>query len=90
MTSSVNNVNGDGGNKADNDTVLWGPENVEDAHAATPQPSTNQKDPLDKELDQYQTDQQLMQQKEQKQKAQIYRGTRTKYSPAVKKWRKRQ
>jgi len=86
--TSVNNVKG-GGNKADNKNRLWGPENVEDAQkAATHQPSTT-KDPLDKELDQYQTDQQLMQQKEQKQKAQIYRGTRTQYTPAVQKWRQR-
>jgi len=42
------------------------------------------------ELDQYQTDHEIMREKQRRQKAEIYRGTRTQYSPAVQKWRQRQ
>jgi len=88
MTATGNDVKG-GRAKADNADVLWGPENVEDAEPA-PESSPNNKDSLDREFDQYQTDQEIMQQKETRQKAEIHRGTRSQYSPAVKKWRQRQ
>jgi len=86
MTSTVNDVNG-GRAKADNEhTVPWGPEHVEDAQ----HPDSPKSSPTNTTDDGWKTDDQIMREKQQRQKAQIYRGTRSRYSPAVKKWRKRQ
>jgi len=77
-----------GGAKADNEhTVPWGPEHVEDAQNT---PAPNNSSPTNTTEEGWKTDDQIMREKEQRQKAEIYRGTRSKFSPAVRKWRQRQ